>query len=440
MPPISAAVSQPSPSRSSPAVLLSNGVTRLEVTLKLTTAILALAAGVYTYLGVRELLNGSPTTVFFAAVIYSVAVSVGIYAFWIFLMQFMPHVTGRGGRGLMFGCMVLGSLMIVAMSSWLNASALAGAAAIQQHLSITVQNYTRDLDTANSNAIAAQGLLPDIQLASSRFAKLADAERAGSLTGTSGSGTVVQLLTQMSGQLDALGQEVQNSGKRVTALFEQGGKHLAKMRELISDRGPISNRSDAFATESLALMGVIANLQQTSVAPAVKRAAASLSSGFIAPAAGGRTADLADRQTAVVGKVESSIAAQAASLSDAAEKILATPRVEPARFQAMSPAEAVLRYAGDFIPSWAGAISIDLMPAVLVLILCVVHAAIRREGLPAVSTSNMTAGELVAALQMAREVEEARRMVPQENVDGERVPAAAVDENVTSLSSARINK
>jgi hypothetical protein len=443
MPPTPASLAQASGARNSTALVLSAGVSRLEITLKLTTAILALAAGVYTWLGVRELLNGSPTTVFFAAVIYSVAVSVGIYAFWVFLMQFMPHVTGRGGRGLMFGCMALGSLMIVAMSSWLNASALAGAAAIQQHLAITVQNYTRDLDTANTNAIAAQGLLPDIQLASSRFARLADAERAGSLTGTAGSGTVVQLLTQMSGQLDSLGQEVQASGKRVSALFEEGGKHLAKMRELISDRGPISSRSDAFATESLALMGVIANLQQTSVAPAVKRAATSLSSGFIAPAAGGRTADLADRQTAVVGKVESSIAAQAASLSEAAEKILATPKVEPARFQAMSPAEAVLRYAGDFIPSWAGAISIDLMPAVLVLILCVVHAAIRREGLPAVSASTMTAGELVAALQMAREVEEARRMVPGETgPDAAPVvePAVAGDENVTPLSSARHGK
>src|SRR3981189_3722173 len=94
------------PSHASTSLLLSRGVARLQVTLKLTTAILALAAGVYTYLGVRELLNGSPTTVFFAAVIYSVAVSVGIYAFWIFLMQFMPHVAGRG-RGLMFGCMLL---------------------------------------------------------------------------------------------------------------------------------------------------------------------------------------------------------------------------------------------------------------------------------------------------------------------------------------------
>src|ERR1700716_1974401 len=442
MPPNNTLASQAPPSRSA-SVLLSNGVTRLEGMLKLTTAILALAAGVYTFLGVRELLNGSPTTVFFAAVIYSVAVSVGIYAFWVFLMQFMPHVIDRTGRGLMFGCMLLCSLMIVAMSSWLNAWALAGAAAIQQHLAITVQNYTRDLDTANTNAIAAQGLLPDIQLASSRFAKLADAERAGSLTGTSGSGTVVQLLTQMSGQLDGLGQQVQASDKRVSALYEQGSKSLAKMRELISDRGPISTRSDALATESLTLLGVIANLQQTSVAPAVKRAAASLSSSFIAPAAGGRTSDLADRQTAVVGKVESSIAAQAASLSDAADKILAMPKVEPIRFQTLSPAEAVLRYAGDFIPSWAGAILIDLMPAVLVLILCVVHASIRREGLPTFSASDMTAGELVAALQMARGVGEARQVAPGEaKADREPVaePPPVADENVTSLPSARHTK
>ena len=110
-----------------PSVQLSAGLQRLQVTLKVTTAILALAAGVYTYLGVRELLNGNATMVFFAAVIYSVAVSVGIYAFWVFLMQFMPHVVTARGRALMFGCMALGSLMIVAMSSWLNASALAGA-------------------------------------------------------------------------------------------------------------------------------------------------------------------------------------------------------------------------------------------------------------------------------------------------------------------------
>ncbi|MBV9348827.1 MAG: hypothetical protein JOZ70_11455 [Pseudolabrys sp.] len=388
------------------SLALRDNVARIELTTKVTLGVLALASGVYTYLGVRDLLNGNGTVVFFAAVIYSVAVSIGIYAFWTFLMKFLPQTRERQARGLLFACMGLGSMMIIAMSAWLNASALAGAAAIQQHLAVAVQAYTRDLDRAHNNALAAQSLLPDIQMASTRFSKLAEAERGGSLTGTSGSGTVVQLLTQMSNQLGNLGQEVGGSADKVKALFDQGSKHLEKMRELVSDRGPINARSDAFGKEAMSLMGVIAKLQQTSVAPSVKRAADGLVSGFIAPAAGGR-GDLADRQTSVVGKVEQAVASQAKALSDASQKILDTPPVEPARFQSLNTAEAVVRYAGDFIPSWAGAISIDLMPAVLVLILCVVYAQIRRENEPD-AADTMTAAQLLAALRLARDVEQAQ--------------------------------
>jgi len=200
------------------SLALREGVSRLEIITRVTLGILALASGVYTYLGVRDLLNGDATIVFFAAVIYSTAVSVGIYAFWTYLMRFLPHVRHATSRVLLVLAMGLGALMIMAMSSWLNASALAGAAAIQQHLAVQTQAYARDLDRAHSNALAAQGLLPDIQLASTRFAQLAEAERSGSLTGTSGSGTVVQLLTQMSRQLDNLAHEVTASADRVKAL------------------------------------------------------------------------------------------------------------------------------------------------------------------------------------------------------------------------------
>jgi hypothetical protein len=387
------------------SIALREGVQRLEVTLRVTLAVLALGSGVYTYLGVRDLLNGNASVVFFAAVIYAVAVSVGIYAFWTFLMGFMPHVRDAKGRALLFGCMLLGSAMIVAMSAWLNASALAGAAAIQQHLAIHVEKYNRDLDKAYRNGLAVQGLLPDIQMASARFGQLADSERRGSLTGTSGSGTVVQLLGQMSTTLEGLSKEVTQSAANQKTLFEQGSKHLDKMRELVSDRGPINARIDAFGKEATALMGTITTLQQRSVAPAVKRAADGLASGFIAPAAGGR-GDLGERQNAVVGKVAAAVSTQATTLSAAADKIVDLPAVEPARFQPLSPAEAVWVYAGDFLPSWAGAISIDLLPAVLVLILCVVHAGIRQEDVPVVEPSTtMTASELITALRLARDVD-----------------------------------
>src|SRR5690606_24205755 len=102
------------------------GVNRLEITMRVTLATLATASGVYSYLGVRDLLAGDATLIFFAAVIYSVAVSVGIYAFWVFLMRFMPHVRDLSGQLMLVLAMLLGSAMIIAMSSWLNASALAG--------------------------------------------------------------------------------------------------------------------------------------------------------------------------------------------------------------------------------------------------------------------------------------------------------------------------
>src|SRR5215211_6174696 len=144
---------------------LREGITRLEVTSRVTLGVLALASGVYTYLGVRELLNGNATVVFFAAVIYSVAVSVGIYAFWSFLMRLLPHLLDYTGRLLLFGAMLLGSLMIIAMSAWLYATAPAGPAALVQQLAIARQSYTRDLDQAHRYSLAAQSLLPDIQMA-----------------------------------------------------------------------------------------------------------------------------------------------------------------------------------------------------------------------------------------------------------------------------------
>jgi hypothetical protein len=367
-------------------------------------------------------------------------VSIAIYAFWSFLMRFLPHVRETMSRVWLSIAMILGSLMIVAMSSWLNAAALAGSAAIEQHLAITLQAYTRDLDTSHNRALGAQSLLPDLKLASTRFARLAEAERTGALTGTGGSGTVVQLLSQMSSQLNDLGTEITNSSERTKALYATGSASVAKMRELVSQQGPIKTRSDAFGAEAMRLIGTIASLQQTSMAPAVKRVADDLATGFIAPAADGRTAELAGRQSAVVGSVEKAVAAQAQALSQAAAKIIGDGPVEPARFQPLSTAEAVLRYAGDFLPSWAGAISIDLLPAVLVLILCVVQAAIRREDEPA-DAETMTAAQMLTAMRLLRQVDAEKLAVPGGVVpDPDELAAAAHTGSVTTLPVARGGK
>ena len=411
------------------------------MTTRATLAILALASGVYTYIGVRGLLNGGTAVTFFGAVVYATAVSVAIYTFWSYLMRFLPKARGAQTRRLLYISMALGSAMIVAMSSWLNAAALAGSAALEQHLANALENYQQDLDRAHSQALAAQSLLPDIQMASERFARLADQERAtGLLTGSSGSGTVVALLMQMSNQLNGLSAEVIASREQVKSLFEQGGKHLSRMRELVSSSAPIEPRGTAFAEAAVELSGVIAALQQTSVAPAVKRAAEDLAQGFIAPAADGRTAALAERQSDVVGKVERAVATQSAALAAAAEDILAQEKVVPMRFNPLSPPEAVLRYAGDFLPSWAGAISIDLMPAILIFILCVVEAAIREQEDPELSANTMTAADVIRAVRLFEHIKgQGTQPVEPQDDDAQDAPIIKMPEitapNVATLTT-----
>jgi hypothetical protein len=380
---------------------LKDHIASLETMTRFVLATLALGSGVYTYLGVRSLLDGSTTVVFFAAVIYAVSVSVAIYGFWTYMIRFLPEMRDGGSRLAMLGIMVLGSAMIVAMASWLNAAALAGSAAVEQHLANTLEDYTEDLDQAHGNALGALSLLPDIQRAGERFARLAmDEQSSGALTGTSGSGSVVQLLSQMSAQMKELEATIEASRETVQSSFKQGQEHLAKMRALVSAPGAIETRPDQFAAESVALSGVIASLEQTSIAPSVSRAAADLSVGFIAPVADGGSADLTGRQDAVMATIRTSVEAQSRALSEAAAEIMAQPRVAERRYVPLSSADAVLLYAADFIPSWAGAIAIDLLPAVLVGVMCVVHASMRRGEDDLEDADRITAADMRRALDL----------------------------------------
>ncbi len=397
------------------AFRLHETVRGVETMSRFALAVLALASGVYTYLGVRGLLDGSATFVFFAAIIYSAAVSVAIYAFWTFMMRFVPLVVSGVQRIALFLTMAIGCAMIIAMSSWLNAAALAGSAALEQHMAVTLQGYAEDLDNAHANALASQSLLPDVERAAQRFAGLAADEReSGALTGTQGAGSVVQLLSQMSVQMTQLSATITGSREEAAELFATGSTHLATMRELVSTPGAIEPRSDNFQAEAVQLSAIIAALQQTDVAASVKRAAADLSAGFIAPVADGRSADLANRQDQVMETVRASVAAQSSALSTAADEILAQPRVEQRRFVPLSSAEAVIRYWTDFIPSWAGAISIDLLPVVLVLVLMIVNDAMRRDAETMAEAETITAAEMLRAMSLYRRMEAAGIEMPQD--------------------------
>ena len=367
--------------------------------------VLSVASGIYTYLGVSSLLDDTGALSVFAALAYSIAVSVGIFVFWSYMLRLLPAVRSAASRLGLIASMALGSLAIVAMSSWLNAAALAGAAAVEQHLATTVQNYQGALERANTIAVSAQGLGRDVARVRGSFEDLGEQEASGGLSGLAGRGAVFRLLRQKSDELTALEAQIASQQPLLDAAFAEGNAILSRMRALTVAPGPVETRSVEFSEEAVRLAGVITTLRQLSVAPLVVRAARDLSASVVLPQLDGGDDAARSGQQATIDSVLTVLGQRAETLSRAAEAVIAMPPPADTVYTPISAADAVILYARNFVPSWAGAIAIDLLPAVLVLIVAVAQAAIRsgREG--SAIEDQMTLAELRGALIALREIE-----------------------------------
>ncbi len=364
-------------------------------------AVLAVASGIYTYLGVSSLLDDNGALSFFAAMAYSIAVSVGIFVFWSYLMRLLPAVRTAGARIGLVVSMIAGSLAIIAMSSWLNAAALAGAAAVEQHLAKTVQDYQSSLERAHTIAVTAQGLERDVSRVRQSFEDLSEQEAGGQLSGLAGRGAVFRVLRQKSEELAALEAQIASQAPLVDAAFAEGNAILSRMRALTVEPGPVEARSVLFSEEAVRLAGIITTLRQLSVAPLVTRAARDLSASVVLP----EIDSLRGEQQATVSSVLAVLAQRADTLRQAAEAVIAMPPAPDTSYTPISAADAVILYAGNFVPSWAGAIAIDLLPAVLVLIVAITQAAIRSGRGRAGIEDTLTMAEFRAALAAVRDVE-----------------------------------
>jgi len=367
--------------------------------------VLAVASGIYTYLGVSSLLDDNGAMSAFAAIAYSIAVSVGIFVFWSYMLRLFPAVRGARARTGLLGAMGLGSLAIIAMSSWLNAAALAGSAAVEQHLAVTVQEYQGSLERAHEIALSAQGLERDVARVRQSFEDLSEQEAGGELSGLAGRGAVFRVLRQKSAELSGLETQIASQSPLVEAAFVEGNQLLSRMRALTVEPGPVEARSVEFSEQAVRLAGLITQLRQLSVASLVERAAQDLSASVVLPELDGRTEQSRGNQASTITSVLEVLAQRAATLESAAQAVLMMPPPTETTYTPISSADAVIRYARNFVPSWAGAIAIDLLPAVLVFILAITQGAIRegREGTSIEET--LTLAELRAAVKALRDVD-----------------------------------
>jgi len=389
--------------------------------------VLATASGIYTYLGVSSLLDEIGAMSVLAAIAYSVAVSVGIFVFWSYMLRLFPAVRSPRARTGLLAAMGLGSLAIVAMSSWLNAAALAGSAAVEQHLAKTVQDYQSSLERAHEVALTGQSLERDVARVRQSFEDLSELEAAGSLSGLAGRGAVFRVLRQKSAELSGLEGQISAQTPLVEQAFAEGNAILSRMRALTVEQGPVEARAVEFSEQAVRLAGLITQMRQLSVAPLVERAAQDLAASVVLPELDSSTAEGRNDQAATITSVLEVLAQRAQTLERAAQNVQALTPAADVTYTPISSADAVILYARNFVPSWAGAIAIDLLPAVLVFILAITQGAIRggREGSGVEDT--LTLAELRAAMVAIRDVEQAMQDMPEAMPSPRSIPRDAAE-------------
>jgi len=67
---------------------------------------------------------------------------------------------------------------------------------------------------------------------------------------------------------------------------------------------------------------------------------------------------------------------------------------------------------------------------VLVIILCVAHAGIRREGAPVATVTSMTASDLITAIRLARELEAEQDVARSRRADAETPASVRTEEQI----------
>lgn len=187
--------------------------------------------------------------------------------------------------------------------------------------------------------------------------------------------------------------------------FVEGNEVLGKMRALIVAPGPVEERSLIFSEESVRLAAIISQLNQFSAAPLVARSAEDLPASIVLPELDGRNSAIREAQSATIKSVLEALDRRSKTLLAAANDVLKMEPPEETAYNPISSADAVIKYAENFIPSWAGAIAIDLLPAVLVFILAVTQAAIRQNEDSLAMEDSLTLAELKASVSALKEVD-----------------------------------
>jgi hypothetical protein len=343
--------------------------------------VLSMVSAYFTFLGARSLFGAERASYLnsASAAVFSIGVTAGIFIFWHMALSIVPPMQSGKTRLLGLAITALGWPFLIALSSWLNVTAMAGGAALDLHMAKSIPAFERAVDDASRSAHLAEKLVPDLKAAADRYAGLAQAERTGGrISGVAGNGGIADTLDGVSRQLGGLRAQISEASRQADAIAAQARASVEKMRTISVSKAPLDGRLEDFAGEADKIKALIGRMDKKGLAESIQRSSAALADSVIERVSS-RNAQVAAAQSEALARIREDLAGTGAAIAGVAAQIAAEPAVSAPEFERISVVRAVVRFAGSFLPFWAGGIALDLLPTLLILYLMLAHAVVGPE-------------------------------------------------------------
>lgn len=340
--------------------------------------VLAAVSGYFTYLGAAALQDaaGSGWQNRISAAVYALGVSCLTYLIWTYALHVAPRMPTARTRATAAAIILAGCPVQVAVSSYNNVLGLAKDQSLEIHMEKKgVVRAEEALDATYRRAKLSERLIPDLEAAAARYARLAASERCcGALTGVPGSGGIAETLETAGEQIGELIRSIRAAGERTESLAATARQHLEKMRGIVADEGPAQTRMPRMATEAEMLRAALSGMNNQTLTKSVGRAMAGLPTSIPRRATSANTR-IAQAQKDAWNRILEDLARTGETIAAAAATIGAAPAPAAYAFERISVVSAVWTYARDLIPYWAGGIALDLGPTIVIAFLMLAAAA-----------------------------------------------------------------
>ena len=352
--------------------------------------------------------NGSGLTGQFIALVTAMGIAAFFYTFW---RTAQSVITGerRITHSIIGLALILCGLpFVVSISSWSNVTAIAGNAAMNTHIERVITKASHGLTVHYKQSTIIQNLLPDIRRELSTYTKLADNEfKHGTITGSPGSGAVVDFLNATANRLKDLEKVVATHIKTVEKKTTNARKLLDKSRTIANQDTSISERLDGVSRQFDKLNLLLSDIDANGLAESVKRTLASLSIGSGDLIQYSKIPQTATRQKDAIASIEKTLTHTASILSSVADDITKLPSPPEITVERISPMQAVLIYADAYVPAWAAGITLDIACLFPLLFLMLAKSGVSDEERARQRVEGMTIGEVLDA---QRSLERTRRL------------------------------